>query len=167
MPTPYAAYVGDSNPVDLQIPTLEEYRDAVFLLAGATWDQPWMPSKWTLRQVMVHVAQWEMILGYRVACATSIPGFQIQGADQDALMKHTNGIDGASAFAAFEGARRMNAGLIQALSDAGLDVVVPHPEYGPITVRDIVVQIVGHGMHHLKQIRQALGPAPVVPPLGA
>jgi len=61
MPTPYAGYVGDRNPADLLIPTLEEYRDAVFLLAGAAWDQPWAPGKWTLRQIMVHVAQWEMI----------------------------------------------------------------------------------------------------------
>jgi len=81
-------------------------------------------------------------------------------------MRHTAGIDGPTAFAAFDGARRMNTSLIQSLSDNDRATVVKHPEYGPITVHDLIVQMAGHAMHHLKQIRQALGPAPVVPPLG-
>ena len=91
MPVPYAEHVGDRNPVELLTTTLEEYRDAAALLAEASWNQPWAPGKWTMRQVMVHVAQWEMIFGYRVMCAVATPGFTIQMADQDALLVHTAG----------------------------------------------------------------------------
>jgi hypothetical protein len=158
MPTPYAQHVGDRNPVELLTTTLEEYRDAAALLADASWNQPWAPGKWTMREVMVHVAQWEMILGYRLACGVATPGFTIQAADQDALMRHTAGIDGPTAFAAFEGARRMNIALIQTLSAGDRAVPITHPEYGRITANDLIVQIAGHGIHHLKQIRAALGP---------
>ena len=116
-----------------------------------------------MRQVMVHVAQWEMILGYRVTCGLASPGFTIQMADQDALMRHTNGVDGATAFAAFEGSRRLNISMAQSLSDADRATPVVHPEYGPMTVNDLIVQMAGHGIHHLRQIREALGPkAPII-----
>lgn len=158
MPTPYAQHVGDRNPIELLNTTLEEYRDAAALLADASWNQPWAPGKWTMRQVMAHVAQWEMILGYRLACAVGTPGFTIQLADQDALMQRTAAVDGATAFAAFDGARRFNIALIGSLSDADRDIQVLHPEYGLLTVNDLIVQMAGHGIHHLRQIREALGP---------
>lgn len=158
MPIPYAQYVGDRNPIELLNATLEEYRDAAALLSSSSWNQPWAPHKWTLREIMVHVAQWEMIFGYRLACGVSTPGFSIQPADQDKLMERTGGIDGPTAFAAFEGTRRMNLGLIQGLSSADRDVTIVHPEYGALKPTDLIVQMTGHAIHHLKQIRSALGP---------
>jgi uncharacterized damage-inducible protein DinB len=158
MLVPYAEHVGDRNPVELLTTTLEEYRDAAALLAEASWNQPWAAGKWTMRQVMVHVAQWEMIFGYRVMCAIASPGFTIQMADQDALLTHTGAVDGATAFAAFDGSRRLNIGVIQSLSAAERATCVTHPEYGTLTVNDLITQMAGHGMHHLKQIREALGP---------
>jgi hypothetical protein len=158
MPVPYSHHVGDRNPIELLTTTLEEYRDAAALLADASWNQPWAPGKWTMRQVMVHVAQWEMILGYRVICGVASPGFTIQPVDQDALLARTDGVDGATAFAAFDGSRRMNIGVIQPLSPAERSTEVTHPELGVLTVNDLIVQMVGHGIHHLKQIREALSP---------
>lgn len=158
MPVPYAQHVGDRNPVELLTTTLEEYRDAAALLADASWNQPWAPGKWTMRQVMVHVAQWETIFGHRITCALGTPGFRIQPADQDAILKHTAAVDGATAFAAFDGARRMNIGVIGTLSADDRSTEVIHPEYGALTVNDLIVQMAGHGIHHLKQIREALGP---------
>jgi hypothetical protein len=160
MPTPYSHYVGDSNPVELLTSTLEEYRDAAALLSAASWNQPWAPHKWSLREIMIHVAQWEMILGYRLTCGVSLEDFAIQAADQDKLMTRTAAIDGPAAFAAFDGSRRMNLGLIQALSAADRAVTIRHPEYGIITTNDLIIQMAGHGIHHLKQIRSALGPRP-------
>jgi hypothetical protein len=158
MPTPYADYVADRNPIDLLNSSLEEYRDAATLLSGAAWLTPWAPGKWTLREIMVHVAQWEMILGYRLACAIASPGFVVQLADQDALMARTGGIDGPMAFDAFAAARRMNMALVQALSPDDRATPLQHPEYGPLTAHDVIVQMAGHGMHHLKQIRATLAP---------
>jgi len=158
MAVPYAEHVGDRNPVELLTTTLEEYRDAAALLAEASWNQPWAPGKWTMRQVMVHVAQWEMIFGYRVMCAVASPGFTIQMADQDALLTHTASVDGATAFSAFDGSRRLNIRVIQSLSPADRSTLVTHPEYGALTVNDLITQMAGHGIHHLKQFREALGP---------
>ena len=154
MPVPYSQYV-DRDPVALMAGTLEDYRTVLAGVSGAGWQQPWQPGKWSLREIVVHVAQWEMIFGYRLACGVSMPGFSIQAADQDALMKHTSGIDGPAALAAFEGARRMNLGLVRALSAADRATTVKHPEYGLLSASDLIVQMTGHAIHHLKQLQAA------------
>jgi hypothetical protein len=151
MPTPYARYVGDRDPVEVLSSTLEEYRTAVGRMSAAAWNQPWQPGKWTLRQIMVHVTQWEMIFGIRLTCGLGMPGFAIQPIDQDALMQRTGAIDGPTAFAAFEGARRMNIAMIGSLSAADRAIAISHPEYGAITANDVIVQMAGHGIHHLRQ----------------
>jgi hypothetical protein len=87
-----------------------------------------------------------------------MPGFAIQPADQDKLMSRTAHIDGPTAFAAFEGARRMNVGLIQGFSAGDREANILHPEYGTLTPIDLITQMAGHGLHHLKQIRATLAP---------
>ena len=75
-------------------------------------------------------------------------------------MQHVSGIDGAAAFAGFDGARRMNLGFVRGLSGTDRSTTIIHPEFGPVTANDLIVQMTGHGIHHLKQIRSALGPGP-------
>jgi len=73
-------------------------------------------------------------------------------------MTRTANIDGPTAFAAFEGVRRMNIGLIQAFTAADRQATILHPEYGAVTPQDLITQMAGHGIHHLKQIRATLAP---------
>jgi len=155
MPAPYSEYVGDRDPLDLMTRTLDDYRATLSAAPAAFWQQPWQPGKWTFREIMVHVAQWEAIFGYRLACGVSTPGFAIQPVDQDPLLTHASRIDGPTALAGFEGARRMNIGLISAFSPADRAVTVKHPQYGMLTVHDLVVQMTGHAIHHLKQFQSA------------
>ena len=159
MPTPYARYVGDQDPVALLASTLEEYRAVVGRMSPALWNQPWEPGKWTLRQILVHVTQWEMIFSIRLLCGLSMPSFAIQPIDQDRLMDRTARIDGPTAFAALDSSRRMSLGLIQDLSPADRGITISHPEYGVITANDLIVQMAGHGIHHLKQIQSVVGSA--------
>ena len=77
MPTPYAQYVGDHDPVDVLERSLAEYRGVVSRLTPARWAEPWAPGKWTIGQIFLHVTQWEMIFGVRLRCAVSTPGSPI------------------------------------------------------------------------------------------
>src|SRR5262245_1726931 len=159
MPAPYSEYVGDQNPIELMTRTLEGYREALSNLPDATWRKPWQPGKWTFREIMIHVAQWEAIFGCRLTCAVSMPNFEIQAVDQDPLMARTSAIDGPTALAGFDGSRRMNLALIRSLSPADRAAMVKHPHYGMLTVQDLIVQMTGHAIHHLKQLQTVSSPA--------
>jgi hypothetical protein len=155
MAVPYAEYVGDRDPIALMTQTLDDYRSALATAPQAFWQTPWQPGKWTFREIMIHVAQWESIFGYRLACGATTENFAIQPVDQDPLLTRASAIDGPTALAGFEGARRMNIGLIRSLSADDRAKTVKHPQYGMLTVENLITQMTGHAIHHLKQIQAA------------
>lgn len=154
MSNPYASHVGDRDPLAVLRSSLDDYGAVTSKLTSPQWRQPWAPGKWTAQQVMVHVAQWEMILGVRLRCAVAVSNYVVQPVDQDDLMR-TEGlaVDGPTALAAFQAVRRMNVALASALSADQRKTRVGHPERGPIDVEDVLVTIAGHGVHHLKQLQ--------------
>jgi hypothetical protein len=158
MPVPYSEYVGDQDPIALMTRTLDDYRTALSRVNADFWRTPWKPGKWTFREIMIHVAQWEAIFGHRLTCGVSTPNFVIQAVDQDPLLSRTSAIDGPTALAGFEGARRMNIGLVRSLSPADRATPVTHPRYGMLTAQDLIVQMTGHAIHHWKQIESATNP---------
>jgi uncharacterized damage-inducible protein DinB len=150
---PYGEHVGDADPVDVLRESLDRYRRTCARLSPEVWTRPWRPGKWTPAQIMVHVAQWEMIFGVRLRCALGVPGYVIQPMNQDPLMAiEGQAVDGPTAFAAFEGVRRMHVQFTQALSAADRARTVQHPERGTLTVEDLLVTLAGHGVHHLTQL---------------
>lgn len=155
MAIPYSEHVGTEDPIALMARTLDDYRGALASVDSKFWQTPYQPGKWTFREIMIHVAQWESIFGYRLTCAASIPDFEIQAVDQDPLLTRTAAIDGPAALAGFEGARRMNLGIVRSLSPADRTRQVKHPHYGMLAVQDLIVQMAGHAVHHLKQIQGA------------
>lgn len=159
MPAPYSEHVGNHDPVALMARTLDDYRQALSRADAALWQTPWQPGKWTIREIMIHVAQWESIFGYRLTCAVSMPNFEIQAVDQDPLLSHVTAVDGPAALAGFAGARGMNLGLIRSLTPANRATQVKHPHYGMLAVQDLIVQMAGHPIHHLKQIQAVPGVA--------
>ena len=154
MPTPYKEHVGDRNPVDVLRDSHDEYRTVMSKFNSAEWSKPWQPGKWTAQQIMVHVMQWEMIMGVRLRLAVGSPDYTVQPADQDHLMGiEDRVIDGPVAFATFDAVRKANLLFAEALSPAQRAKNVNHPERGVIDVEDILTTIAGHGVHHLNQFR--------------
>ena len=154
MPTPYAQYVGDHDPVDVLERSLAEYRGVVSRLTPARWAEPWAPGKWTIGQIVLHVTQWEMIFGVRLRCAVSTPGYVVQPLDQDPFMRESEAVDGPMAFAAFEALRRMNLAYARSLRPADRSRTVHHAERGEIDVESLLVTLAGHPVHHLQQIKE-------------
>lgn len=153
MATPYAEQVGAADPVDVLRSSLEGYRRAIARLTPARWNEPWSAGKWTVRETVLHVTQWEMIFGVRLRCGLALPPFTIQPLSQDPFMDVEGpAVDGPTAFAAFEGLRRMNIALTASLTPAQRKTPVVHPERGQIDANDLLVTLAGHGVHHLKQL---------------
>ena len=153
MPTPYAEHVGDDDPVVVLEHSLADYAELGPRLTPARWSQPWAPGKWTVAQIVVHVAQWEMIFGVRLRCSVCAPNYSVQPYNQDDFMREAGPVDGPTGLAAFLALRRMTLAFAQSLSAEDRAKRVHHSERGPIAVEDILVTLAGHAVHHWKQIR--------------
>ena len=150
--TPYTADLDNREP-------LNAMRDAaarVRALAGdwrpEQFDRTYAPGKWTARQILIHLAQSEIALGYRARMALTTPGYAAQSFDQDAWMARESTTSGHDALDAFLGASAMNVSLFATLTDKDRAVPLAHPEYGSLTVDWIIHQMAGHQIHHLKQL---------------
>ena len=158
MATPYADQLDGADPVDVLKSSLQQYRALAARLTPAVCGRAWAPGKWTVQQVLLHVAQWEMIFGVRVRCALGVPDFMVQPLDQDGLMvAEEHAVDGPSALAGFVALREMNLALASSLSPAQRRTPCRHPERGLISVEDLIVTLAGHPVHHFKQIRECAG----------
>lgn len=152
MPTPYAQYVGQRDPIDVLHKSLDAFRKLEARLSPATWDHPVAPGKWTIRQVIVHIAQFEMILGTRVRCGVGVPDYVVQPVEQDFLIGEADVVDGPTALGALIAVRRMNLAFASSLTPGQRQKTMAHPERGTIDVEDILVTLAGHGVHHLEQV---------------
>ncbi len=158
MPSAYAQYVGDRDAVQVMAESLGGYEEVVRRLTGDAWKRSWADGKWSAAQVMVHVAQWEMILGVRLRCGVAAPDYSVQPIDQDEIMvREGDRVDGQTAFMAFDGTRRMNLQFARSLTAADRQRRFRHPEHGEIDVEYLLVTMAGHGQHHLKQLETVAG----------
>jgi len=155
-PNPYAADLGNRDALAALDDTPARISDAVQGWTPAQFERTYAPGKWSIRKVLIHLAQTELALGSRARFALTVPGYTAQPFSQDDWLPLDAGIDGPAALAAYTSLRRMNVAMFRAASPAALDREFAHPEYGHLTVRWILNQMAGHDIHHLKQIGPAV-----------
>lgn len=154
MPNPYAADLAARN-------ALEAFSETPFQLEAlvANWDdqqfeRTYAPGKWTMRQILIHLAQTDLALGARVRFALTEDGYTAQNFSQDAWLPLDGDTDARTALGAYIAIRRMNVAMFRRLTPAQRDRSFTHPEYGPLTVAWVIAQMAGHDIHHLKQFER-------------
>jgi hypothetical protein len=155
--TPYTADLDNREPVSAMRDSAARIRAIVGDWRRDQFERSYGPGKWSARQILTHLAQSEIALGYRARMALTTPGYPAQSFDQDAWMACESATTGHDALDAFLGTAAMNIALFASLSEADRAIALVHPEYGPLTVDWIIHQMAGHQIHHLKQLEQIAG----------
>lgn len=145
--------IGDRPPASSLEQTPARLQAAVTRLGEAGLDKPFAPGKWTGRQVVAHLADTELGIGFRLRQALAEDNHAAQPFDQDRWAARLGERPNAAlALAAFTGLRAWNLELIRALTPADLARPYVHGERGPETVGIIVRHLAGHDLNHLAQI---------------
>lgn len=151
-PNPYAADLGDRDALEALGETPERIRAALAGWTDAQFEGTYAPGKWSIRKVLIHLAQTELALGTRARFALSAQAYTAQPFSQDDWLPLDASIDAATALDVYTTLRRMNVAMFRGLPPGEIDREFAHPEYGTLTVRWIANQMAGHDIHHLKQI---------------
>ncbi len=150
--TPYTAALADREPLSAIRDTTARIRAVAGGWRPDEFERSQAPGKWTARQILIHLAQSEIALGYRARMTLTSPGYLAQNFDQDLWMARESATSGHDALDAFLGLAAMNVALFASLSDADRATALSHPEYGSLTVDWIIHQMAGHQIHHLRQL---------------
>ena len=115
------------------------------------------PEKWCVLEVLGHLADAEIIYGYRLRQMLADVEPVIAPLDQDAWARNLNYMDSPpSELVAFYGlGRHHNLRLLRRLKVSDLSKSAFHPELQrEMTVADLVERMGGHGAAHLQQIEK-------------
>ena len=151
--TPYSSHLDGRDPLVVMRETIPALARQVEGWSAEQFDQPIAPGKWTVRQVLIHLAQTEMALGTRARMALTKQHFVAQSFDQDRWLAREIFLSGADAVQTFVLLANLNLGLYASLPEADRQIALSHDEYGPMTVDWIIHQEAGHQVHHLKQLK--------------
>ena len=113
------------------------------------------PEKWCALEILGHLADAEIVYGYRLRQMLADTKPVIAPLDQDAWARSLNYMESPAAeLVAFYGlACHHNLRLLHRLKPDDLSKSAFHPELqGEMTVADIIERMGGHGASHLKQI---------------
>jgi DinB superfamily len=115
------------------------------------------PEKWCVLEILGHLADVEIIYGYRLRQMLADTKPVIAPLDQDVWARNLNYLDSPpSELVAFYGfARHHNLRLLRSLNPSDLSKSAFHPEMErEVTVADLVERMGGHGVAHLQQIER-------------
>ncbi len=157
MKNPYEHDLGARDVLTALRETPERIRALVGGMSPADFKRTYGEGKWTVGQLLTHLAQAEVIFAQRIRMALTTPGYVVQPFDQDKMMAREAGSGGGEAFDAYYALRRWNLVLYRTLSREERERRFTHPERGEINVEDLLVTTAGHELHHLAQLEQALG----------
>ncbi len=113
------------------------------------------PEKWCVLEILGHLADVEIVYGYRLRQMLADKKPTIAPLDQDAWARNLNCLNSPpSELVAFYGlARHHNLRLLRSLRSADFSKSAFHPEMQrEITVADLVERMGTHGAAHLQQI---------------
>ncbi|HVG26215.1 MAG TPA: DinB family protein [Acidobacteriaceae bacterium] len=114
---------------------------------------PTAPGKWSVREVMAHMADCEIAWGWRLRQAYA-GNHVIQLFEQDLWARSYNAYTYAAARSTFEALRAWNIAFIAALSEEDRRQRVDHPERGAERLWTLVEIMAGHDLHHVRRLEE-------------
>ena len=146
--------VGERDPLEVLRETESALRT---VLDGLTEEQrttPEAPAKWSVRHVIQHLADSELVWGYRLRMVLAHDRPTLTGYDQDRWAERLryDDVDAERALRDFAVLRDRNLRLLTPLPARELQRVGVHTERGEESVAHMIRLYAGHDVLHLRQI---------------
>jgi len=154
--------LGTQQPLKVQSATPKKIERLLKGAPGSKLRKRPAPGKWSVGEILAHIADTELVLGYRVRAILGNPGTPIQGFDQDAwasAMRYDKR-DPRKSFDRFCALRENNLALLKTLAPEQWEQHGMHSERGKETVAHVAKMTAGHDINHLGQIERILASKP-------
>ena len=125
--------------------------------AAALARQP-APGKWSIQEILAHLADVEIVLGYRVRRILETDGAAIDAYDQNrwAAIGRYAVVPVSESLDRLRSPRRANVRLLRSLTPAQLAQTGIHTERGPESITRLSRLWAGHDLNHRAQIERIL-----------
>ena len=116
-------YLGEQDPLKTQSATSKKLERLVSRASHSKLRKQPAPGKWSVAEILAHLADTEIVFGYRLRAILGEPGTPIQGFDQDKWAQAMNygKSDTRKSLERFHALRKANLDLLKSLSPAQLE----------------------------------------------
>lgn len=148
--------LGDRKPLEVLPRLMDEIRRAIDGIDPETLRKPEAPGKWSIIQVIQHLADTELVVGYRYRMILAQDSPPIPAYDQnlwaDRLRYNEARLE--EVLDQLRSIRESNLRLLRSLRPEEWERVGLHAERGPESVRRISELEAAHDLVHLRQIER-------------
>jgi len=151
---PYAHDLDGKEPISVLTTTAEHLQVLTGGLSGSQINTAPAPGKWSVCQIVSHLADCEIVFSFRLRQAAAEQHSVIQPFDQDAWATRYIAYNFESALAVFQTLRSWNLLFLTTISQDDRHRPTTHPERGTMILWTIVETMAGHDIHHLQQLER-------------
>lgn len=150
--------LSSQDPLKLQAATPAKLQRLLKGVSSAKLRKRPQPNKWSISEIVCHLADTELVGGLRMRLILGAPGTPITPFDQDVWVTalHYDKRDARKALDQFRVLREANLALLKTLAPQQWKHVGMHAERGAESVETIVKMFAGHDVNHLRQIEAIL-----------
>lgn len=152
-------YVGAQDPLSIQRRTAKTLAGLIKGTAASRLRQRPAPGKWSIAEILAHLADTEIVASWRIRSILGAPGTPLQAFDQDTWVTagHYDRRDPRQSLELFRVLREVNLALYKTLTPEQWKHHGMHAERGVETVEHTVRLFAGHDLNHTRQVEQILG----------
>ncbi len=150
------SYVAKKNPLTIWAATPKKLSAAIRRLSPAQLRKSPAPGKWSIAEILAHLSDTEMVIGYRLRMMLNKNGTEIQAFDQDnwARTGKYSRQAPAKSLAEFSAIRSKNLALLRSIPKEAWENYGMHQERGRESVAHTTRMIAGHDINHLLQVER-------------
>jgi DinB superfamily len=148
------------DPIKIQSATSKKLARLVKGVPTAKLRKRPAPDQWSVAEILAHLADAEIVIGWRMRSILGAPGTPIQAFDQDAWVTagHYNKRDPRKSIEQHRAVREANLALLKSLSPEQWKHFGQHAERGQESIEHIVRMMAGHDVNHMQQIERIVKP---------
>jgi hypothetical protein len=152
------SHVGGNDPMKLQAAAPAKLARLLKDVTGAKARKRPAPGKWSIAEIVAHLADAELVGGYRIRAVLGAPGCPIIGFDQDLWVTalHYEKRTPQKSFEQYRALREANLALLKTLSLQQWKHQGIHNERGAESIETMVRMFAGHDINHFQQIERIL-----------
>ncbi len=155
-------YLAGKDPVKVQSQTADQLAKLICGVSRVRLTRRPAPGKWSVGEIIAHLADDELVGGYRMRMILEKPGTPIQGFDQDKWAELGNYAkrDPKASLEFFRAARKANLAFYRLLNARQRKFHGVHSERGEESINLVFKLFAAHDINHLRQIEAILRKRP-------
>jgi hypothetical protein len=152
------AHVKGKQPLAVLAATPKQLERLIKGVPASTLRQRPAADKWSPSEIVAHLGDAEIVIGFRLRLILGAPGTPIAAYDQDSWVTsgHYEKRDPRQSVEQFSVVRAANLALLESLTREQWKQYGMHSERGQETIEHMVRMTAGHDINHLQQIERIL-----------